>query len=92
MEGITEYGYGYWSRYLYTESKTKLLGLSRLTMNQDEKDAEFPGDRVLVVHLADKSYHFSTYTRKNNQNNVNGDIKFPNDMEGEWVYIYFSYK
>jgi hypothetical protein len=26
------------------------------------------------------------------QPNVNANLKYPPEMEGEWVYIYFSYK
>lgn len=73
-------------------SKPQWMGLSRLTINKDYKDFESPGDRVLLVLLGNSVHHFSTYSVAPPNNNVNGNIPYTLDFEGEWVFIYFSYK
>ena len=52
------------------------MGLSRLTSNQDYKDFDNPGDRVLLVLLGKQSYHFGTYDVITKSNNVAGDIPY----------------
>ena len=55
LNGITEYGIGFWSRFLWNGMKSKLvnkpewLGLSRVTTNRDFNDQRAPGDRVLCI-------------------------------------------
>lgn len=68
------------------------MGLSRLTSNRVYKDFDAPGDRVLAVLLSKESYHFGTYDVLTKSNNVAGDIPYAVESEGEWTYIYFSFK
>jgi protein transport protein SEC24 len=55
LQGVSEYGYGYWSRYVFLGEKGTLytkpawLGMSRLTTNKEYKDFDQPGDRTLAV-------------------------------------------
>ncbi|CAD8140464.1 unnamed protein product [Paramecium pentaurelia] len=98
LHGVSEYGYGYWVKFQYFANKNTiysrppLMGLSRLTSNRDYKDFDAPGDRVLLVLLGKSSYHFGTYDVITKSNNVAGDIPYQIESEGEWTYVYFSFK
>jgi hypothetical protein len=98
LQGVSEYGYGYWSRFVYlTETgrlyvKPTLMGMSRLTINRNNTDLSEPGDRTLAVWLGRGAYQFATYNIQPEQNNVFGNIDYLPEMEGSWVYVYFSYK
>lgn len=71
VNGITEYGYGFWSKFLFN-GPSKLLvkpdwmGMTRLTVNRDYTDASKPGDRTLAIWVGRGYYHFTTYTTGNN--------------------------
>ena len=55
LNGITEYGIGFWSRFLWNGMKSKLvnkpdwMGLTRISSNKVLNDQRFPGDRVLCI-------------------------------------------
>lgn len=99
INGITEYGYGLWTRWLWNGPKAKLVSkpawtaLTRLTINPNyEGDARGLGDRTLAIWVGAGFYHFTTYGTApesvNFWNNVNYDVQ----LDGQWNYIYFSYK
>jgi hypothetical protein len=46
--------------------------------------------RVLGVLLGKGTYRFTTYSSKVPE--VAAELKYLADMEGSWVYLYFSYK
>lgn len=80
VNGITEYGYGFWCKFLYNGpskvlAKPDWMGLSRLTVNRDYTDLSKPGDRTLAIWVGRGYYHFTTYTTGNNNaiQNVNYD-------------------
>lgn len=84
INGITEYGYGFWTRWLWNGYKAKLTnkgpwtGLSRLTINENyEGDARVLGDRTLAIWVGLGFYQFTTYglapENVNFFNNVNYD-------------------
>lgn len=69
INGLVEYGYGYWSRFVWNWNKNKLLekdawvGMSRMTTNKDYRsDNSKIGDRTLAVWIGNGYYHFATYT------------------------------
>jgi len=71
LNGIIEYGYGFWTRFLWNGLKAKLLnkpewmGLARLASRRNFEDAAVAGDRNLAVHVGRGFYHFSTYSNDN---------------------------
>jgi len=85
INGITEYAYGMWTRWLWNGPKSKLVnkppwtGLARLTLNANyEGDARAYGDRTLAIWVGGGYYHFTTYglapESVNFWNNVNYDL------------------
>ena len=67
MNGVKEYGYGFWIRFLARFPVALKLGnrapwsiIARLSKNADYGDARV-GDRTLAVWLGDGFYHFTTY-------------------------------
>jgi hypothetical protein len=62
LNGILEYGIGFWSRFLWNGMKSKLvnkpewLGLTRVTSNREYSDQRLPGDRVLCI-LVGRGYY-----------------------------------
>jgi hypothetical protein len=95
IHGLSEYGYGFWSRWSRTGPKNLFVkapwhSLARLTINKDNGDAAKPGDRTLANWVGVGFYHFTTYTSDNN--NVYKNINYGNKLDGEWNYLYFSYK
>ena len=73
-------------------NKPQLMGMSRLTTNKKYHDMQELGDRVLCVFLGRGSYHFTTYNNDPMQTSVSGNIAYPPDSEGKWVYLYYQYK
>ena len=68
------------------------MGVARLTRNRDYKHYDNPGDRVLLVVMGRKAFSFGTYDVITKVNNVGGDLEYKRESEGEWQYLYFSYK
>jgi len=72
LNGINEYSYGFWARFLWNSNKGKLLekpdwmGLARMSTNRALKDATNPGDRTLAIWIGRGFYHFATYTKESN--------------------------
>jgi hypothetical protein len=94
LNGIGEYGYGFWSKWLrtgptYMVTKAPWYSLARLTANRNHGDAG-AGDRGLATWIGPGYYHFTTYT-SNNANMVL-NINYDNHLDGEWNYLYYSYK
>ncbi len=86
INGITEYGYGMWTRWVWNGPKSKLVNkppwtaLARLTINANyEGDARAYGDRTLAIWVGAGFYHFTTYglapESVNFWNNVNYDVQ-----------------
>lgn len=96
LDDVSEYGYGFWLRFLAqypVQLKTGLQApwsfVARLTRNQDLGDIRI-GDRLLAVWLNNGNfYHFTT----NHQGNVNSVQNIPAkvDIEGVWTYLHFSH-
>lgn len=96
MKGATEYGYGYWSRWLTRHPEPLVNGntepwyfMSRLTSNDPYDNVRF-GDRTLAVWLGKGGYTFITLDKKTNNPNMYSAIPY-GDIEGVWTYLYFSY-
>ncbi|CAD8123997.1 unnamed protein product [Paramecium sonneborni] len=97
LAGATDYGYGFWLRWLsrYPDelisgrTKNTYYFVSRLTTNQKFNDAEM-GDRVLAIWHYDTGYHFTSLDKASRNPNVNQNIP-TGDIEGLWSYVYFSY-
>lgn len=97
LKDSSEYGYGFWLRFMTRHPNPLFDGLTepfyfvaRLTENVPYKNTNL-GDRVLATFFTSNSYHFTTYNSITNEPNVRGDLKFPEDIEGVWTYLYFSY-
>lgn len=82
INGLTEYGYGLWTRWAWNSYKGKLItkptwtALARLTMVENyEGDARAHGDRTLANWVGPGYYHFTSYSlnpaNTNHWNNVN---------------------
>jgi hypothetical protein len=63
--------------------------MSRMTPNRNHRDVG-PGDRALAIWLGMGFYHFTSYTRDNN--NLIKNIEYGLLLDGEWNYIHYSYK
>jgi protein transport protein SEC24 len=77
INGITEYGYGFWMRFLWNGLTQKLvqkgpwLGLARLSNSKDyEKDVAIPGGRTLALWVGTGFIHFTTYSINPGNNNI----------------------
>ncbi|CAD8140693.1 unnamed protein product [Paramecium octaurelia] len=96
INGVTEYGYGFWSRFLWNGpnklvDKPAWMALSRFTINQNyQGDAAQQGDRTLAIWVGQPFYHFTTYTPGNN--NVVQNIQYGQMLDGQWNYIWYGYK
>jgi hypothetical protein len=96
LENVTEYGYGFWMRFLTLYPVRLIPGknaawyfVSRLTMNLPAKDGAL-GDRMLAIWQGQGYYHFTTCNAANNQWNVVHNVPY-GDIEGLWTYIYYSH-
>lgn len=76
LDGVTEYGYGLWTRYLtkYPDNLPKGMTepwyfLSRLTVNEPYDNIRM-GDRTLAIWLGRGQYTFITNDQKTNNPNV----------------------
>lgn len=62
LNGISSYGYGYWSRFRLNTPNYLLstlpqwVAMSRLTNNKDFQDQSKAGDRILTVMLGEENY------------------------------------
>ena len=76
--GATDYGYGFWIRWLSRYPDEMLTGrakntfyfVSRLTTNKNFNDVEM-GDRVLAIWHHDDGYHFTSLDKASKNPNVN---------------------
>ena len=64
--------------------------ISRLTRNKNYENMKL-GDRVLALWQGAGYYHFTTYDIDGLKPNVLLNVDYPNDIEGVWTYIYYSY-
>ena len=98
LEDSSEYGYGFWLRFLSKHPDQLLNGLDkpkyfvgRLTENVPYKDQQ-QGDRALATFFTAGGFVYSTYDSSTNKNVIDGTIEFSDpDVEGVWFYTYFSY-
>jgi hypothetical protein len=72
--------------------KPDFMGVSRLTINENNGDLTNLGDRTLAVFIGRGYYHFATYDLITNDVNVNQNIDYDTFLDNRWVYIYFGYK
>ena len=93
LNGVKEYCFGFWIRYLAKFPIAMKLGnrapysiIARLSRNSEYGDVRV-GDRTLAVWLGDGFYHFSTYDGENP--NYNQNINHPADIEGLWTFYTF---
>ena len=99
INGISEYGYGFWTRWLWNGYKAKLVNkapwtaISRLTINENyEGDARAHGDRTLAIWVGAGYYHFTTYGLAPDNVNFYNNVNYDTALDGQWNYIYFGYK
>lgn len=62
--------------------------LARLTRNNPHQDIGL-GDRLLAIWQGSGYYHFTTNNDANP--NVVQNLNFPEDIEGLWTFLYYSY-
>jgi protein transport protein SEC24 len=98
INGISEYGYGFWMKWSRTGpgkslvSKAPWYNIARLTINKGYGDASALGDRTLAAWVGTQIYHFCTYDVPSNNVNVCNNINYGNELDGVWEFLYFSYK
>lgn len=46
---------------------------------------------MLAIWLGKGYYHFTTCDEAKKQPNVIANINYPEDLDGVWTYIYYSY-
>lgn len=100
INGLTEYGYGYWSRWLWNGYTKKVvdktphcIAMSRFTVNRNyQGDARELGDRTLSIWVCNQVYHYTTYNLIGNNVNLWKNVPYDVNLDGQWNYIYFSYK
>lgn len=64
--------------------------VSRLTANKENDNINM-GDRLLAIWLGKGFYHFTTCDKPGNQPNVIKNIDYPENLDGLWTYVYYSY-
>lgn len=94
INGVSEYGYGFWTRWSrtypkYLFPKQPWHNVARFTTNRHHGDAGF-ADRTLALWIGVGYYHFATYTIP--FENRAGNIPYGQSFEGYWNYIYYCYK
>lgn len=97
IEGISEYGFGIWTRWTMTFphvllDKSDFHQLFRVTTTRVYQDVSQNGNRMLASFISHGSYHFATYDRVRDVPNVYADIKYDDQLEGYWNFVYFCYK
>lgn len=77
INGITEYGYGFWMRFLWNGYTAKLVnkqpwhGLARLTTTPDyARDVAVPAARTLALWIGNGFIQYSTYSIAPGNNNI----------------------
>jgi hypothetical protein len=96
IDGLTEYAYGFWFRYLTTYpqrlvKKPQWLQLARFSSNEEVEDAKNMGDRTLAVFIGAGFYHFTTYNLVGPKVNVFQNVPYDNHLEGVWSFIHYSF-
>lgn len=92
--GLTEYGYGLWLRYAWN-GPSKLINKSSYSyIARVSGNSNFGGFnrnyRSLSLWLGSPFYHFCTYIPGNS--NYYSNVEYNQMLDGQWNYIYFSYK
>lgn len=92
----TEYGYGFYIRYLQEYPVQLKFGkqapwyiVSRMTNNQKHDNIGM-GDRLLAIWQGNGIYLFVTNDKPSNNPNLAATIPF-GDIDGVWTFVYFSY-
>lgn len=96
IDGLMEYAYGFWFRYLTTYptrmyQKPAWLQLARFATNKEVEDAKSVGDRTLAIFIAKGYYHFTTYSLNGNKLSVGADVNYGDQLEGVWSFLYFGF-
>lgn len=97
IEGINEYGYGFWTRWTMAYPR-RLLEKSdwhqiiRMSTTPVYEDLAKMGNRALAVFVGKGFYHYSTYDITRDLANVYANIDYGEELEGYWNFIYFGYK
>jgi hypothetical protein len=94
---VTEYGYSLWLRYMTRYPVVMPNGknspwytVARLTNKKLYTNVDV-GDRVLAVFLGQGFYQFTTNDVVSANPNIFRNVPFVGDIEGQWIYIYYSY-
>jgi hypothetical protein len=95
LNGVGEYGYGFWSRWSrtapkYLFPKAPWHSIARFTVNRNHGDIGFK-DRTLATWLGVGFYHFATYSLPS-EPNLSKNMPYNANLEGQWNYIYFGYQ
>lgn len=94
INGLNEYGWTLWTRWMRTTPEVLPMrktwhSMGRLTMNRNHQDLVKEGDRGLAVWVGWGFYYFSACYLGGNEKVERINYK---KMEGEWVFISFTYK
>ena len=90
INGLTEYSYGFWSKWLWNGYTFKLINktphciaTSRLTIQKNyQGDARQLGDRTLAIWVCNTVYDFTTYNIIGNNVNLWKNINYDVNLDG----------
>ena len=94
MGEVSEYGFGFWLRWLSRHPVAVLKRenwhfVARLTTNDQHRDIQM-GDRTLAVFLGTDGYYFFSNDEAS-KSNPQQKIDLLPDIEGVWTFVYFNY-
>ncbi|CAK86297.1 unnamed protein product (macronuclear) [Paramecium tetraurelia] len=92
-----EYGYGYWAKFLLAYPKFLTNGkneeyyfVSRLSADYLNQSKAMES-RMQTVLVGKGYYYFATCDEANSNSNIANKVNYPEDFDGIWTYIYYSY-
>lgn len=92
LSGVTEYGYGYWFRFLgpifeVGDGPDAVRFLSTAATSRDENSLQAS---ALYIGLQPRQFLFRTYTSRVPEE-VSGTNAAPVALEGRWVFFHYSF-
>ncbi|EGR26994.1 hypothetical protein IMG5_203340 [Ichthyophthirius multifiliis] len=89
--GVQEFSISGWFRINRGSNRAAWSTGYHFNDNTTPQDFAQPGDRTLAFFIINNILHFCTYDLTSKNNNINKNIDFNNDNEGQWLYIQHSY-
>ncbi|EGR28838.1 hypothetical protein IMG5_168110, partial [Ichthyophthirius multifiliis] len=91
FNGIQEFSIQCWIRIHPNSNRENMSTVYHLNQNQDPKNYQQLGDRVLSLFVINNTLHFSTYDYNTNNVNSSKQVTFENQQIGVWALIYHTY-